>query len=1342
MISAEPTTVAELLDALVTRGVAEEAPARGELEQAVRLTGSFGMQVGWVRLTGRGDPETLERVWKRRIGRTNLRLVVVADGSEAKRIESAAGALLVFGPGGKGPVRALPGGALLRLFEEAGAKPALSAVRHLADGFARYDRQETPGLAVRGLLTTHTLTRRFLASARWAEQRDQATHLAGRVPRGADWQTTLRALGYQLERLPDRGYVTKADGAPAAVVLPFKPGTDLAKLDRDDRPREGQLLELCCEQQVRFGLLASGSRFRLFDSRSSAAASTFLELDGGVLLASERPLLGLLGPPWLADGGFAELRRDARDHGATLWKWLGARIRNRALPTLARGLDIWAEGRGTDTSDEAERLDLQHASLTLLFRLMFLFYAESAGFLPMGNPTYRGRSLTALAAEAEQTRGSLATGSTALWDSFRTLVRAMRSGNPAWGVAAYNGGLFDPKRLEGAATLERIELADPEFGAILIALGREETGSDGKPRGVDYSSLEIGHLGNIYESLLGLRLSVADRPMSYNPKADRYRRCHEDPEVEEGHLLWQTHAGGRKAGGVYYTPTSLVRHLVERSVRPAYREHLARVRRTAERDPEKAAEQFLDFAVVDPACGSGHFLVQVLDVLADEASRFLARQPLPNLRKKLSALRRGAEVASDGYGGGAEDLALLRRLLVKHSVFGVDLSPMGAEIATMSLWLAAFVPGLSLSYLGRNVIAGNSLFGVADRDLVISPGTFEAAGLRQWLDLASDAAAEVAEGLDRTRQEYSRSEAADKSAKRALSGLARVYDLWAAESFGHFGGRHLIERYGARIATETLHPDREAEIAAAQATAEKHRFLHWPLAFPLQFHRDRPGFDAVVGNPPWEEVTIEELGFYVLYQPGLNSMPEAEREQAITELLQRRPELTERFEDEQERVAAARAALAASGYASTVGDPDLYKSFCQRYRALLRQGGRLGVVLPRSAFNAKGSRAFRKWLHRETTVERVDFLLNKGRWAFDAEPRYSVGLLAARNQVPASKHRIEIAGVADSPEAWEEQGTLPGVRIPDSGLGPDLQIPLLESQAEADLLAKLRRGTPFPLGGGRWRCFAVRELDETNDKRLWNAVVRSDATLLPLWKGESFDQYDPHGAGERRCPDSEALQRKIRKPRPGSGQLVGKKISLAVRRRAVLRELQRARVAFRDVTNRTNSRTVLACLVPPRTLLTNTAPYVAFVGEEEIAQSAALGVMNSLTFDWQARRYVEIHMSFFLLNSLTIPNLDHEDFAAIAESAARLSAPDERFADFAATTGVEVRDLSEEERQRLRVDIDARVARAWNLNLDDLEVMLDDFTERAVPPAYRTALRRRLRELRDGADSGAAGRTP
>ena len=128
--------------------------------------------------------------------------------------------------------------------------------------------------------------------------------------------------------------------------------------------------------------------------------------------------------------------------------------------------------------------------------------------------------------------------------------------------------------------------------------------------------------------------------------------------------------------------------------------------------------------------------------------------------------------------------------------------------------------------------------------------------------------------------------------------------------------------------------DPKGLVKQADELATKYGFLHWPLAFPQVFSRERPGFDVVVGNPPWEEVTIEELSFYGLYRPGINSMDEAERSKVIVALVRERPDLTGMLRERQEGLEITRTALASGDYDQMGGDPDLYKYFCQRYRNL------------------------------------------------------------------------------------------------------------------------------------------------------------------------------------------------------------------------------------------------------------------------------------------------------------------------------------------------------------------------------------------------------------------------
>ena len=1312
----------DLLNRLMGRGIAREMPNRSGIKRSVRVNKIE------VAIAEKPGERSLRARWREHADGMDFRYLLVIDDPDYPD------SVRTLGPRTfNEPVRSVDCAKLSTAIEDTAEMHSLDAVKHLAREVVRLAGR---GKVVHGLLTHHTLEARFQNNPeRWQVAHETTRDLAII----GHWQTLLDGMGYRIDMLPQRGHLLRFNDQPVAMVHPWATPEYFVRVDDMGRPAEGLLALDCRRHGVRYGIMVSRDRYRLFDCDPSATTGEWLDLDADLLGEENRPYLALLSPLYLAEGRLAELQAEAQAFGAELRKRLDHTIRQEALPALAEGLDYWTHQSGLDTSDDGHRLELERASLTLLFRLLFVLYAESSHFLPVDNETYQRHSLTELVAEAHKTKSRLSLDSTALWKSFTILVGALRAGNPAWGVPAYNGALFAAADFEGAEVLERLELADPYFARVLLAVGRDTTTG----HGVDYSSLEVGHLGHIYEALLSLRLSVADTPLRYNAKRDRYlpdqgqlatavgtieQTANEDHlRVSEGALLWLTNEGGRKAGGVYYTPASLVEHLVRNTVRPAFKNHLEQVRRQINTDPEQAARDLFDFAVLDPACGSAHFLVQVTEELADQTVTFLAKHPLPLVRKALDRLR-----DSTLMGSAVTDAALLRRLVLKHCVFGVDRSPMGAEIATLSLWLASFVPGLSLAYLDRNVVVGNSLIGVASAETVIPEGTFQADALQTALAGAAEAAARLADIDDLNPTEVNASRTADLEAQQATEGLKRLFDLWTAEGFGLKGARDHAETHGPEVIDGTNGHSGRTLVETATELGRTHRFLHWPLQFPGVFERDRPGFDVVGGNPPWEEVVVEELSHYGLYFPGLHGFSAAERGTAMAELKRERPELVARLGSEQERASAERTALASGEYESTKGDPDLYKYFCQRYRSLVRTEGLIGVVLPRATFVNQGSEGFREWLFKSISARRIDFLINRRLWMFDTHPQYGVALVVGEQRAPGNNHKVALAATADSVESWADQSSSPGIRFAPTQFGAGWMTPRLRSQDEADLLAKLRVGSAFPLGSavakesaGRWQCFPVAELHETNDKDLW-----SDASGgWPLWKGESFDRYNPHGTGARKCPPSNAVWKKVRKPRPGSKSILAESILVKHRRQAVVAELNRARVAFRDVSRSDDSRTVRACLVPPTVFLTNKAPYLTFIGGDAQTQATCLGIMNSLPFDWQARRFVEVNLNFFILEALIVPYLDDERFAEIAQSAARLSAVDGRYAEFAAETGVDYGPLSEQERQQLLVEIDARVAQAWKLNDGDLQTMFDDFTTDTVPPAYREAMTRRLREL-------------
>ncbi len=310
------------------------------------------------------------------------------------------------------------------------------------------------------------------------------------------------------------------------------------------------------------------------------------------------------------------------------------------LPAIARGLGRYdVEKRKLDLASPNTRKEIEDAALLLLFRLLFLLYLESRDFLPRSSTAYRPHSATQLLQEARGQSPNFDRAATTLWSRFVTLVGAMRTGDSAWGLPAYNGDLFSEEVLPGAWLLEEAKPTDAELGPALAALALDPEGTDAEA-GVDYGDLEIAHLGRIYEGLLSLHLSLATEPLAYDTRTERWVPAGEpEREIGAGELFYQSESGGRKAAGVYYTPQVIVRHLIDRAVLPALEEHLSRVAEVAERNVNDAAAMLFDFRILDPAMGSAHFLADALDRVAERIATFLAERPLRPVNRLLDDLR-------------------------------------------------------------------------------------------------------------------------------------------------------------------------------------------------------------------------------------------------------------------------------------------------------------------------------------------------------------------------------------------------------------------------------------------------------------------------------------------------------------------------------------------------------------------------------------------------------------------------------------------------------------------------------------------------------------------------------
>jgi hypothetical protein len=1261
--------------------------------------------------------EALTRLHKIRVNERATPVVLV--------VELENGGALVFGPNSAAaPLGPLPQEQVQRLLQASLDEPTVIAARNRLAGLMQsLDSTAMPGVKNSGLFANH--------------------ELMNGVPQRVDWKTScetsvakLSLKGQQLiEKL---GFSSGRAGAHALLLTGTGPRPEAIAVMLDEReafdadsPRftispVAYGLKMAAQQGVPWLIMLRGTQLRLYPARiefgvgRKGLAETFFEVDLPQLTKDNAGYVDLVfSAKALAEGGTTyEILKSSTQYAVAL----GARLRDKVyediIPELSVAVaDALAE---LDYEMDAEGLDLAYQlTLRVFFRMLFQVYAEDRKLLPYGeNAKYDRNAIKTIAKDlVENKEQEFDAESTTLWDDLAQVWRVIDSGDRAWGVPAYNGGLFTSEKdvNEHGAILKDVHITNDVMGPVLTALLLDDDGEGGLGQ-VDFRSLSVREFGTIYEGLLESSLGLAEVDLTLDEDGTWIPAKKKDEiYAYAGQVYFHNTSGQRKGTGSYFTPSFVVEHLLERSLDPALDSHLEKVAALITKgDQAGAGELFFDFRVADLAMGSGHFLTAAIDHIEQKMAAFLAEDghAIPGVSAELLKLEQAAISALGPDSIEPERSSLLRRQIARRCIYGLDINPIAVELARVSIWIHTFVRGLPMSSLDHNLVCGNSLTGIGSVDEaldVLVPGRKGQASLfdapiENALESARTVLVDAALLAEATKDE---SRAASKAAKKAYKEAEKARLLFDAAVLNRIGRGGLVA---------AVDPEAIAKLAAQPAAQDAIMPLkpaHLPALFPEVFLRDNAGFDVLIGNPPWDMVHIEEDVWWGKYIPGARGLPVKEMNSVIAKFRKSRPDLEGEFERERSSTDIMRAALLAGPYPGVgSGHVDLYQVFAWRNLQMCNSTGAIGLVLPRVALSGSGSAQWRAQVLSTGSIDCV-FVVNNKEWVFKGvDGRYSIAFVTVRpkSKSPSAKLSGPFFSKEDFDKDWSNQFVLTKKTIADGS--PTMAIPLLSSPETGAVYEQMRNAPSL----GNHPMFQTRpvqgDLNAAADKAQFIKGGEIDDKRVPVFAGATFEIWNPdfglpYGAANavkiskwllEKC---QSASRNSRSAHFGSDYKTVKDIPFSS-----------PRIAYRGVSNATNSRTFICCLVPPNVVMTHGSPYFKFISGEPTDEPYLLGVMSSLPFDWYMRKWVELNVTFELVSPAPIPEIDRSDarYKRVVTLSVKIGAIDSRFSNWAGKFNEKVGTLKQQyEKVEAIAEIDALVAHLYGLSRSQVEHVFKTF---------------------------------
>lgn len=1119
---------------------------------------------------------------------------------------------------------------------------------------------------------------------------------------------------------------------------------------------------LNAQEHALWGITSNGHHMRIVRDNASLTRPAWIEADLQRIFTEDR--FADFTALWLLahESRFGREGQAAHESILEQWRNAGREQGTRARDQLRRGVEeaLVALGQGfiahPDNHPLRQMLESGVLSnhgffnqlLRLVYRLIFLLTTEDRGLLHAAAAEEAARKLYAdgyciKRLSEKSLRRSAHDRYSDHWQACKIVFRGLASGENVLGLPAL-AGIFS---LDQCAALDSAKL---ENRALLLAVFKLAwLRSEGALARVNWRDMGPEELGSVYESLLELvpKVILHDRSFSFATGAE-------------------TKGNARKTSGSYYTPDSLVQLLLDSALDPVIVDTLSR-------NLNHPVDALLALTIVDPACGSGHFLLA--------ASRRLAAQV--------------ARAQANGTPSASEYRHALRQV-VGRCIFGVDLNPMAVELCKVSLWMEAVEPGLPLSFLDSHIQHGNALFGTTPA--LMQNGIPDAA----WDPIEGDDR-KVASALKKKNKQETKDQTADAngfkgqinfdfSTKPTLSAsdevLRAAADLEASSDADLASLNQKSERWTQLLHSKTFmrerfvadawcaafvwpkHLGNEFELAPTHRQwlelsklgnmpsmwlhttvndlSEQFRFFHWHLQFPQVFAKG--GFDVVLGNPPWERVKLQEQEFFAPRNSAItNAANSAARKQLIAALPTSDPVLWQ-YWTKATRIAQGESHwIRHSGRYPLCGSGDIntYAIFAEHNLNSIGPGGRSGFIVPAGIIADDSTKQYLNFLVRERLLVSSFHFENEHKLFLHVHHAFRFVLLTigheerplfvsfARNDLDvADSNRRVVLSATDLEKVNPNTKTCPTFRLKsDANLSLSIyrRVEVLWNEAGSDSATGnfwgLQFMTMFHMSGDS-EIFSTRPQLESAGCILYGNVFLSDQIFLPLFEAKMMHQFD-HRFGtyegqssaqenQGKLPEIDAIAHES----PGLVTLPYYWVAKAkVSARLADRWPYNWFLGWRDITGTENQRTVVASLIPMTgvghtnpILLSNCLP----------SRIACLyASLCSFVLDYSARQKIGgTHLTYSYLKQLPVlrpetyanvspwqRNIDIVDWILLRVLELTYTAWD--IEPFARDVGYVGAPFiwNAERRFLLRAELDAAFFLLYGLSRDDTEYVMDTF---------------------------------